>query len=64
MNRDPEPWQTNAAGPFLTVGNASVQSLGGDRFLVVAPDGERIVEGFEPARALAHELAQAAGGSM
>jgi len=35
----------------------AVQSLGGDQFLVMTPDQERAVEGFEPARQLAHELA-------
>jgi hypothetical protein len=57
MEREPEPWQTNAAGPFLSVGDVGVRSLGRDRFLVVTPDGERGVEGFEPARQLARELA-------
>jgi len=57
MDREPEPWQTNAAAPFLTVGDVGVQSLGRDRFLVVSPDGERLVEGYEPARQLAHQLA-------
>ena len=32
-------------------------ALGGDRFLLVWPDGEREVEAFEPARQLADELA-------
>ncbi len=58
MDREPEPWQTNAPRAFLSVGDASVQSLGGDRFLVAGPDGERTVEGFEPARQLAHTLAR------
>ncbi len=57
MDREPEPWQTMAAGPFLTIGGAAVQSLGGDRFLVVTSDGARPVKGFEAARHLAHELA-------
>lgn len=56
-DRQPEPWQTNAAGPFLAVGDAGVLSLGRDRFLVVTPDEQRRVEGFDAARQLAHTLA-------
>lgn len=58
MDREPAAWETNAAAPFLTVGDATVRSLGGDRFLVVSPDDEQAVEGFEQARQLAHELAE------
>jgi hypothetical protein len=56
-DRKPEAWQTNAAGPFLTVGSVSVWALGGDRFRVESPDGAREVEGIERARELAHQLA-------
>jgi hypothetical protein len=58
MDRKPEPWMTNAPGAFLSVGDASVWALGGDRFRIEAPDGAREVEGFERARKLAHELAR------
>jgi hypothetical protein len=56
---DPEPaaWETSAAGPFLSVGEVAVYALGEDRFRLIAPDGEREVEGFEPARQLAREIA-------
>ncbi len=56
---DPEPAasETNAAGPFLTIGEVAVHALGEQRFRLVTPHGEREVEGFEPARQLAHELA-------
>ena len=57
MHREPEPWETNAARPFLSVGEASVSGLGGDRFVVESPGERRTVEGFEPARQLAHKLA-------
>jgi hypothetical protein len=57
VDREPAAWETNAAGPFLSVGEVGVYALGEDRFRLVAPEGEREVEGFEPARELAHELA-------
>jgi len=59
MDRQPAPWQTDAPGASLIVGEVGVYALGEDRFRLVAPDGEREVEGFEPARQLAHELAGA-----
>ena len=34
MEREPEPWQTNAPGAFLTIGEVSVWALGGDHFRV------------------------------
>ncbi len=59
--RDPEPWESSAAGPFLTIdsprGAVAVQSLGAERFRVSAPDHEQEVVGFEEARSAAHELA-------
>jgi hypothetical protein len=57
MTREPEPWQTNAAGPFLTIGEVSVSTRGGDRFRVETPEGSQEIEGIERARELAHELA-------
>jgi hypothetical protein len=54
--RQPEPWENAAPGPFLSIGEVAVYARGEDRFRVVAPDVEREVEGFEPARQLAREL--------
>jgi hypothetical protein len=58
---DPEPWQTNATAPFLTIerprGTVSVWSLGRERFRVQAPRDDAEVEGFDQARAAAHRLA-------
>ncbi len=54
---EPEPWQTDAPAPFLTIGEVSVWALGSQRFRVQAPDGEQEVEGFERARTLAHRVA-------
>jgi hypothetical protein len=61
MDREPEAWETSAAGPFLTIGKVSVRALGEQRFRVVAPDDSREVEGFASARELAHRLASALG---
>jgi hypothetical protein len=57
MDREPAAWETNAARTFLSVGEASVSSLGGDRFVVESPSERRTVKGFDPARQLAHGLA-------
>ena len=62
MSREPEPWETNAPGAFLRIGDVAVYALGEDRFRLVAPDSEREVEGFQPARQLAHELAGVTAG--
>ncbi len=61
MDRQPEAWETNAVAPFLTVGAASVQTLGQDRYLVVSPGAEQVVEGFDAARERAHEVARRPG---
>ena len=57
MDREPEPWQTNAPGAFLTIGDVRVWALGEQRFRVESPEGSRDVGGFQEARQLAHELA-------
>ncbi len=58
---EPEPWQTNAARPAMTIekpqGTVSVSALGKERFRVEAPDHDSEVEGYQEARALAHQLA-------
>ena len=59
--REPEPWETNAAAPFLTIdsprGAVAVASLGQQRFRVSGLDHEQEVVGFAAARSTAHELA-------
>ena len=57
MSREPEPWETDASGPFLTIGEVSLFALADDRFRITWPGGEREVEDFEQARRLADELA-------
>lgn len=62
VSRDPEPWQTTArAAPFLVIekprGAVNVWSLGRERFRVQAPSEDRELEGFDEARATAHQLA-------
>jgi hypothetical protein len=58
MSSEPEPWQTNAPGAFLMVGDVSVWALGEDRFRVQSPDGYQEVEGIDRAREMAHKLAR------
>ena len=55
--REPEAWETNAAGAFATVGEVAVGALGADRFLVAWPGGEREVVRHDQATQLAHDLA-------
>jgi hypothetical protein len=66
MSREPEPWQTNAAAPFLVIekprGAVSVWSLGNDQFRVEAPGEDSEVEGYDVARATAHRLAEGLEG--
>jgi hypothetical protein len=61
MSREPEPWQTNAARPFVIIekprGTVGISSLGNERFRVEAPGHDSEVEGYAEARALAHQLA-------
>jgi hypothetical protein len=49
MSREPEPWQTNATAPFLTIekpgGIVRVWSLRDERFGVEAPGHDSEVEG-------------------
>ena len=59
--RQPEAWETSAAGAFLTIGQVGVWALGGERFLVSAPGVEREVKEYANAQALAHDLARKGG---
>jgi len=58
---EPEPWQTNATAPFLTIekpgGTVGVWALGRQRFRVTAPEEASEVEGFDEARSVARQLA-------
>jgi hypothetical protein len=61
MDQEPEPWQKGAAGPCTTIdsprGPVELWVLGNQRYSVTAPSGERVVEGFQRAREVAHVLA-------
>ena len=61
MELEPEPWQSSAAGPCVTIespaGPVELWTLGSQRYRVTAPSGESVVEGFQRAREVAHELA-------
>jgi len=65
MVRQPEPWETSAAAPFLTIdsprGAVAVVGLGQDRFVVSGPDQEREIIAFAATRSTAHELADQEG---
>jgi hypothetical protein len=61
MSHEPEPWQTNADRPCTVIekprGTVSISSLGKERFRIEAPGHDSEVEGYQEARALAHQLA-------
>jgi len=61
-DREPEPWESGAPGPFLWIatarGNMEMWALGEDRVLVRSPGHEQIVVGFEEAQRTADELAE------
>ena len=63
-DRTPEPWETGAAGPFLTVererARVELWALGEDRFVVRSSEREEVVVGFDAAREAADALARAA----
>jgi hypothetical protein len=44
-DRQPEPWESGAAAPFLWVGEVVVWALGHRRYRVVAPTAEEMVDG-------------------
>ena len=60
MDREPEAWETSAAGPFLTIGEVAMWALGNDRFRIESPAGAEEVQGYEEAERRAHELAASA----
>ena len=62
-DRQPEPWESTAPGPFVTMerarGTVEIHALGEQRFGVKAPDSEQVVVGYEHARQRARALASA-----
>jgi hypothetical protein len=56
----PEPWESSASGPFLTIAGGRVQvwALGSDRFRVIAPGHEREIAGHDAAVQAAQGLAE------
>jgi hypothetical protein len=61
MAQEREAWQSGVAGPCVTIespaGPIELWVLGHQRYRVTAPSGERVVEGFQRAREVAHEIA-------
>jgi hypothetical protein len=64
-DREPEPWESGAAAPFLWIetaqGKVEVRALGEDRFRITAPGHEQIVTGYEEAERTADALAKQLG---
>ena len=64
-DREPEPWESGAAAPFLWIetaqGNVEVWALGEDRFAVSALEQEEIVTGLEEAQQAADASAERLG---
>jgi hypothetical protein len=57
MDREPEAWQTDAAGPFITIGELSVWAIGDHLFRIESPAGIEQVARFQKARLRARERA-------
>jgi hypothetical protein len=62
-DRESEPWESGAAGPFLWIEGSPVEvwELGEDRFALRAPGHEQIVTGLEKAQRAADALAERLG---
>ena len=62
-DREPEPWESGAAAPFLWIetaqGNVEVLALGEDRVRITAAGQEQIVTGYDEAERAADALAEA-----
>jgi hypothetical protein len=60
-DHEPEPWQSGAAAPLLTIetpqGVVELWAHGEDRFWITAPGQEQLVTGFQEAERTADELA-------
>jgi hypothetical protein len=61
-DRQSEPWESGAPGPFLTLeaahGTVEVWALGSDHFTIKSPDREQLVVGFRDAQHTAITLAE------
>ena len=59
-DREPAPWESGAAGPFLWIEGSAVEvwALDEDRFAVRAPGHEQLVTGLEEAQQAADALAE------
>jgi hypothetical protein len=61
-DRTPEPWESGAASPFLSIETAhcsvEVWALGEDRFRITAPGREELATGHEEAERTADALAE------
>jgi len=62
-DREREPWEGGAAGPFLWIEGSPVEvwALGEDRFRITAAGHEQIVTGYDEAERTADALAARLG---
>ena len=64
-DREPEPWESGAAAPFLWIetalGNVEVWALREDRFRITAPGFEQLVTGYEKAERTVDAMAERLG---
>jgi hypothetical protein len=62
FERQPEPWESGAAGPCVTLeragGTVEVWALGEERFSVRAPGLEQVAVGHDSAREKAYAFAR------
>jgi hypothetical protein len=60
---EPEPWESGAAAPFLSIEGSPVEvwALGEDRFKITAPGQEQLVTGYDEAERAADALAEQLG---
>jgi hypothetical protein len=62
MPPEPEPWQTDSSRPAVVIekprGTVTISSVGNERFRVEAQGHDSEVEGYQEARAVAHQLAE------
>jgi hypothetical protein len=57
VGQEPASWEAGAAGPFVTIGEVAIWSLGNDGFRLEWPGGQHVLKGYEAAAAMAREIA-------
>jgi hypothetical protein len=57
VGQEPASWMAGAAGPFVTIGEVAIWSLGNDGFRLEWPGGQHVLAGYKAAAAMAREIA-------